>query len=67
MARLLKAGWVEAEWEDVDPALAGRPKRRYYWLTSDGTINARAALAKTDGSRQRASAAFRPGAAGAHA
>lgn len=35
-ARLLEAGWVESEWEDVNPTDAGRPRRRLYRLTSSG-------------------------------
>jgi len=45
--RLLTAGWVHDEWEDVEPAAVGRPRRRYYRLTPDGVIvavNARADL-----------------------
>lgn len=36
LARLLQAGWVDSEWEDVDPAEAGRPRRRLYRLTNSG-------------------------------
>jgi DNA-binding PadR family transcriptional regulator len=45
LARLESRGWVESRWEDVDPAIAGRPRRRYYKLTSDGAEHARTALA----------------------
>jgi PadR family transcriptional regulator, regulatory protein PadR len=39
-------GWLESRWEDADIALAaGRPRRRYYWLTTDGAERARIALA----------------------
>jgi DNA-binding PadR family transcriptional regulator len=38
--RLLKVGWLERRWEDIDPALEGRPRRRLYRLTG---IGARAA------------------------
>lgn len=41
LVRLQDAGWVEAHWEDVDPAAAGRPARRYYRLTADGVTSAR--------------------------
>jgi PadR family transcriptional regulator PadR len=44
--RLQGAGWVEARWEDVDPAAEGRPARRFYRLTADGVVNARQALAE---------------------
>lgn len=45
LTRLRDAGWVEAHWEDVDPVAAGRPARRYYRLTPEGTTRATAALA----------------------
>jgi len=44
LARLERAGWVDARWEDVDPS-AARPARRYYRLTSDGASSARRELA----------------------
>lgn len=43
--RLQRAGWVDAEWEDIDPVSAGRPARRYYRLTAEGVPRAQAALA----------------------
>ena len=46
LLRLQRAGWVEARWEDVDPASAGRPARRYYRLTPDGVVAARTAVAE---------------------
>ena len=36
LARLEVAGWVVGEWEQVDPAEVGRPRRRYYQLTGAG-------------------------------
>ncbi|MFD0745083.1 PadR family transcriptional regulator [Phytohabitans flavus] len=45
LQRLQRAGWVAAHWEEVDPVAAGRPARRYYRLTADGTVAARAAVA----------------------
>lgn len=44
LGRLLKAGWVERRWEDIDPAVKGRPKRRLYRLTGVGAPAARLAL-----------------------
>ncbi|MEU7762227.1 PadR family transcriptional regulator [Micromonospora aurantiaca (nom. illeg.)] len=44
--RLQAAGWLAADWEDVDPAAAGRPARRYYRLTGEGIRSARPALAE---------------------
>jgi PadR family transcriptional regulator, regulatory protein PadR len=46
LLRLQRAGWVLAEWEDVDPVVAGRPARRYYRLTPDGAVAARSAVAE---------------------
>jgi PadR family transcriptional regulator, regulatory protein PadR len=48
LARLENLGWVRSHWEDVDPRQAGRPRRRYYSLTSDGAAQARRALARTN-------------------
>jgi len=45
LTRLQRAGWIAAEWEQLDPAVAGRPPRRYYRLTPDGTVAARAEVA----------------------
>jgi len=42
--RLLKVGWLERRWEEVDPALEGRPRRRLYRLTATGAPAARWAL-----------------------
>ncbi|WP_198154275.1 PadR family transcriptional regulator [Catenuloplanes japonicus] len=44
LLRLQNAGWVESLWEDLDPVAAGRPARRYYRLTPDGEVAARAEL-----------------------
>lgn len=44
MARLLKAGWVERRWEEIDPTAEGRPKRRLYRLTRVGAPAARLAI-----------------------
>lgn len=46
LRRLQDAGWVTADWERIDPVVAGRPARRYYRLTPDGVQRARAALAE---------------------
>jgi DNA-binding PadR family transcriptional regulator len=42
--RLLKAGWLERRWEEIDPVAAGRPRRRLYRLTAEGAPIAREAL-----------------------
>ncbi|MET7750353.1 PadR family transcriptional regulator [Micromonospora sp. NPDC005367] len=44
--RLKGAGWLEADWETIDPAVEGRPARRYYQLTANGATAARQALAE---------------------
>jgi len=44
LARLEVAGWLASEWEDVEPARAGRPRRRLYHLTGQGEAAAREAL-----------------------
>src|SRR5262245_62847316 len=45
LVRLERAGWVEAEWEDIDPVAEGRPSRKYYRLTPLGVTNSRLELA----------------------
>ncbi|HYN97467.1 MAG TPA: helix-turn-helix transcriptional regulator [Pilimelia sp.] len=45
LLRLQGAGWLVAEWEDIDPVAEGRPARRYYRLTPDGVAAARTELA----------------------
>ena len=44
LARLEQAGWLESAWEDIDPVVAGRRRRRYYKLSSDGAEKARHAV-----------------------
>jgi len=36
LLRLEGAGWFVSRWEDIDPASAGRPRRRLYHLTRNG-------------------------------
>lgn len=43
--RLEEAGWIESRWE-VLPAEANRPRRRFYRLTSTGTVASRELLAE---------------------
>jgi DNA-binding PadR family transcriptional regulator len=45
LAKLETAGWLSAEWEQIDPKEQGRPRRRYYRLTAIGARGARRALA----------------------
>jgi PadR family transcriptional regulator, regulatory protein PadR len=42
--RLLKIEWLERRWEDIDPKVEGRPRRRLYRLTGVGAPAARQAL-----------------------
>src|SRR4051794_6179385 len=44
LARFEGVGWLTSRWEDIDPQAEGRPARRYYRLTADGALAARAAL-----------------------
>ena len=52
MARLEEAGWVSSRWEEIDQHLEGRPRRRYYRLSSEGVEQARSALAVGEERRQ---------------
>lgn len=49
LARLEGMGWLDSRWEEVDARVEGRPPRRYYRLTADGVISARAYLARAYG------------------
>lgn len=44
LMKLERSGWVESEWERVDPQQAGRPRRRLYRLTGRGAAQAQADL-----------------------
>src|SRR5438270_5404694 len=44
LLRFEAAGWLTSEWEDIDPKEAGRPRKRFYCLTSTGLARANAAL-----------------------
>ncbi|MFC4150598.1 PadR family transcriptional regulator [Micromonospora mangrovi] len=46
LQRLREAGWLTADWEEVEPTAVGRPARRYYRLTAQGVRDARQALAE---------------------
>jgi len=47
LARLeTEYGWLTSHWEDINPQVEGRPRRRYYKLTEDGAERARIALAQ---------------------
>jgi PadR family transcriptional regulator PadR len=40
LLRLESAGWFVSRWETIDPASAGRPRRRLYRLTRNGLARA---------------------------
>jgi DNA-binding PadR family transcriptional regulator len=42
LSRLERARWVESRWEDGDPHILGRPRRRFYCVTALGARNAEA-------------------------
>jgi PadR family transcriptional regulator, regulatory protein PadR len=44
LLRLEHAGWLTSHQEEVDPAEAGRPRRRLYRLTETGVQAAREAI-----------------------
>src|SRR4051794_4625239 len=65
LARLQGVGWLVDFWEDIDPHKEGRPRRRYYQLSSEGIEKARYALAHAHSSINRIG--LRPRAAGSEA
>jgi PadR family transcriptional regulator, regulatory protein PadR len=56
LARLEGLAWLDSGWEDIDPTLAGRPRRRFYRLTAAGAEQAEAALAAARARRTRLTA-----------
>jgi len=46
LRRMEAAGFIEGEWEAIDPSVEGRPARRYYKLTANGTRQAHLQLAE---------------------
>ncbi|MFW5415047.1 helix-turn-helix transcriptional regulator [Nocardiopsis sp. CNT-189] len=46
LARLQRAGWLAAEFENIDEQAEGRPARRFYTMTPDGAERARLGLAE---------------------
>jgi PadR family transcriptional regulator PadR len=45
LARLEAAGWLQSTVEEIDPAEAGRPRRRLYRLTAEGELATRSTIA----------------------
>jgi PadR family transcriptional regulator PadR len=64
LARLESIGWVESRWEAIDPKVAGRPRRRYYRLTTRGAQAATSALDRVSRLGRQSSSKFRHGLAG---
>jgi DNA-binding PadR family transcriptional regulator len=46
LVRLQQAGWLEREWEDIDPTVERRPRRCFYRLTPKGRQRAQEVLAE---------------------
>jgi PadR family transcriptional regulator PadR len=44
LARLEKSKWIESTWEEGDPHVLGRPRRRFYKVTALGARAARKAF-----------------------
>ncbi|MET7752985.1 helix-turn-helix transcriptional regulator [Micromonospora sp. NPDC005367] len=62
LARLEAAGWVESGWSERDPRTQRR--RRFYRITSDGTVHAHKALREAASrSASRWGGILRPGSA----
>jgi DNA-binding MarR family transcriptional regulator len=49
LARLEKYKWITGRWEEENPALPGRPRRRFYRLTDDGVDEAQRLLRERRG------------------
>jgi PadR family transcriptional regulator, regulatory protein PadR len=47
LARLERIGWVTSSWEEIDPSVEGRPKRRYYRIDPNSISAIQAALARS--------------------
>lgn len=66
LARLEQAGWLTSRWEEIDPSVEGRPRRRLYALTGEGRHAGAQAIeqhlaALTGGRSPRSASARRPG------
>lgn len=38
--RLNAAGWLKSRWEEIDPSVVGRPRKRLYQFTGEGVHRA---------------------------
>ena len=48
LSRLEGAGWLESRWEEGEPRLLGRPRRRLYRLTALGETSTTAAFSELE-------------------
>jgi DNA-binding PadR family transcriptional regulator len=62
LARLEHAKWLSSSWEDIDPSIVSRPRRRLYRLTGEGADAARQAVDEHLASLSRARTRIRSGA-----
>jgi DNA-binding PadR family transcriptional regulator len=46
LMRFETSGWMESRWEEIDPSVEGRPRRRLYRLTALGAREATRELAR---------------------
>jgi PadR family transcriptional regulator, regulatory protein PadR len=46
LIKMEENGWLESEWEDIDPRKEGRPKRHFYKITRGGLIHGTKLLEK---------------------
>jgi PadR family transcriptional regulator PadR len=46
LARLEVAGWLNSQWEQIEPSQEARPRRRFYTLTGVGQTSASRELAE---------------------
>ena len=44
LMRFEKAKWLEFDWEDIDPKIEGRPKRKLFKLSDIGMTKAKQAI-----------------------
>jgi DNA-binding MarR family transcriptional regulator len=53
LARMERFGWLASRWEEIDPAEAGRPRRRLYHLTGEGEPAARQIVGRANARGRR--------------
>jgi PadR family transcriptional regulator, regulatory protein PadR len=60
LARLENLGWVESDWEKIDPKSEGRPRRRYYRISERGLAMGRQSLAEVHAAKAKLTGRLRP-------